>query len=218
MFNWFSYMFTIVTIIFGLFYFYAKYKLSYWRRKGVKSPPAHIIFGNMKDSILFKKMPGQVLKDIYYSVDPNEPIVGCYIFHKPLLIIRDRDLIKQMMVKDFEVFPNRGFGGDGEADTLGYVNLLGLRKPKWKYVRTKLTPCLTGQKLRSMTPLIVECAKNLMKHIKNEKTDAGGFKTFELKSTGGKYSTDVFASVAFGITTNSFDESNTQFWEAGKNF
>lgn len=86
----------------------------------------------MKDSILFNKTPGQVLRDIYYSVDKDEPYVRCYLFHKPLLILRSIDLVKQVMI---EVFPNRVFGGATEADTLGYVHLLGIRQPRWKYLR-----------------------------------------------------------------------------------
>ncbi|XP_043282476.1 cytochrome P450 6k1-like isoform X2 [Venturia canescens] len=208
---------TVALIITSIYYIYAKYKLSYWKRRGIKSPPSHIIFGNMRESILLKKTPGQVLRDIYYSVDADEPLVGCYLFHKPLLIVRSLSLIKQFMIKDFETFPNRGFGGKSEADPLGYVSLLGIRKPRWKYLRGKLTPCLTGQKLRNMLPLIIECCHKLVDHIEtHEFAEEANSQYFELKSTAGKYCTDVFASTAFGVTTNSFDENENEFWQAGQ--
>lgn len=210
-----SYVATAIIITTSVFYLYAKWKLSYWKRKGVKSPPAHIFFGNMKDSILLSKTPGQVMRDIYNSVDAEEPFVGCYLFYKPLLILRSPDLIKQLMIKDFDIFPNRGFGGKSEADPLGYVSLLGIKHPHWKFLRTKLTPFLTGQKLRNMLPLIAECSQRLVDHIDASDASENSTKLFELKGTAGKYCADVFASTAFGVTTDSFDETNTEFWDAG---
>lgn len=66
-----------------------------------------------------------------------------------------------------------------------------------------------------MLPLVVECSKNLMEYIESEEPDGQGAKCLELKETAGKYCTDVFAFVAFGVTTNCFDLNNTEFWKAG---
>lgn len=183
----------------------------------MKTPPTHIIFGNFKDTITFKKPPGQVLQDIYNYADPEDEFIGFYIFHQPKLLIRSGHLIKQIMVKDFEIFPNRNFGGEKEIDSVGLVNLLGIRQPRWRYLRSKITSSLTGQKLKQMIPLVMDCAKPLIEFIESRSSENDKWKKLELKDLSSRYTTDVISSLAFGITTNSFDANDTAFWQAGQN-
>lgn len=184
----------------------------------MKTPPTNIFFGNFKDVFAFKKSPGEVLQSIYESVDSEDPYVGFYVFHKPMLMLRDLDLIKQIMVKDFEVFPNRQFGGKTQMDSVGLMNLLGVHQPRWKYIRTKMTPLLTGSKLRMMLPLMEECGVPLMEYLDGLKEEKDGSKEVELKSVCARYTTDIFWSIIFGVTTNSFTMKDVAFWEAGECF
>lgn len=206
----------ILILISIVIYFYLKYKLSYWSRRGVKSPPTHLFFGNFKDTITFKKPPGVLLQDIYDYADQNDKYIGFYILSKPALMLRDINLIKQIMVTDFYTFPDRMFGGKYEKDTVGLCNLLGINHPKWKYLRTKMTPSFTGGKIRNMVPLMLECCNSMLKFIDDKPANADGWKELELKSLSSRYSTDVISSVAFGINTNSFHENDVAFWEAGQ--
>jgi hypothetical protein len=57
-------------------------------------------FGNMGDAILLRKSSAEMMKKLYDQF-PEEPYVGIYQFLRPLLLIRDPELIKQVMVKDF---------------------------------------------------------------------------------------------------------------------
>ncbi|XP_011696504.1 PREDICTED: cytochrome P450 6k1-like [Wasmannia auropunctata] len=209
------YCVTALIISLSLFYAYARYRLSYWSRRGVKSPPTHLLFGNFRECITLKKSPGEMMRDIYNSADPDDPYIGFYIFHKPLLLLRNHDLIKQVMIKDFDVFPNRRFGSGIERDSVGLDSILSMKQPRWRYVRKKLTPVLTGQKLKNMIPLMVECGKPMLNFIEKLPTDEAGWSEYELKDISSRYSTDVLASLAFGVGINSFDEKKTAFWKNG---
>ncbi|XP_039304992.1 cytochrome P450 6k1 [Solenopsis invicta] len=207
---------TALIIILSLFYANAKYRLSYWSRRGVKSPPTHLLFGNFKDCITMKKPPAKILSEIYNSADPNDPYIGFYIFYKPMLLLRDHDLIKQMMIKDFDVFANRRFGSGLERDMAGMTSLLSIKQPRWKYLRAKLTPTLTGQKLKNMMPLMVECGKSMLNFIEKLPTaDEAGRREWEAKNLGARYSSSVIASLMFGISINSFDEKEAAFVKNG---
>lgn len=46
-------------------------------------------------------------------------------------------------------------------------------------------------------------------------TDEAGWSKYELKDISSRYSSDVIASLAFGISINSFDEKETAFWMNG---
>lgn len=206
---------TALIVSLSLFYAYAKYRLSYWSRRGVKSPPTHMLFGNFKECITLKKSPGEVMREIYNSADPDDPYIGFYIFHKPMLLLRNHDLIKQVMITDFEAFPNRRFGSGIEKDTVGLDSILSIKQPRWKYLRNKLTPILTGQKLKNMISLMTECGKPMLNFIEKLPTDKAGRREWEVKNMSCRYSNDVLASLAFGVSINSFDEKGTAFVKNG---
>lgn len=202
-------------IAISLFYIYAKYKLSYWKRRGVKTPPTHLLFGNFKDLLTLRKPAGEVMREIYNSADPDDPYIGFYIFHKPMLLLRNHDLIKQVMITDFEIFPNRRFGSIKQKDSIGLDSILSIKQPRWKYLRSKLTPFLTGQKLKNMLPLVEECGKSMLKFIENLLTNKFADNNCEMKDLSSRYVSDVIASVAFGINTDSFDETQNVLWKNG---
>jgi cytochrome P450 family 6 len=195
---------------------YAKRKLSYWEKRGVVSIPPHLFFGNFKDCILMKKTPADLLQDIYNKVDPDVPYVGLYIFHKPVLLLRDRTLIKQIMITDFETFPNRRFGSSNERDIIGLDSILSIRQPRWKYLRRKLTPIVTGQKLRNMMPLMLKSSQEMISFIENLSIDKTGGKTYEVRDLSSRYTANLLASIMFGVDTNSFNKHEEGFKINGK--
>jgi len=216
MMNYWIYCITILVILIGLFYMYAKRKLSYWEKRGVVSIPPHLFFGNFKDCILMKKTPADLLQDIYNKVDPDVPYVGLYIFHKPVLLLRDRTLIKQIMITDFETFPNRRFGSSNERDIIGLDSILSIRQPRWKYLRRKLTPIVTGQKLRNMMPLMLKSSQEMISFIENLSIDKTGGKTYEVRDLSSRYTANLLASIMFGVDTNSFNKHEEGFKINGK--
>jgi cytochrome P450 family 6 len=76
------------------------YKYSFWKKKGVKFIKPTFPFGNMRDAILLRKPSVEVIKKLYDEF-PEEPYVGIYRPLSPILLIRDPELIKQVLVKDF---------------------------------------------------------------------------------------------------------------------
>lgn len=211
---------TTLVIFFGLFYAYAKYKLSYWSRRGVKTPPTHLIFGNFKESILLRKPPADLMREIYDSADPDDPYIGFYIFHKPILLLRDHDFIKNMMTRHFDIFPNRRFGSANGTDIFGLQNLLAVTsQPIWKYLRSRLTPALTGQKLKAMLPLITQCTQSMLKYINELPTDKNGWEeSQDVLNVTSRYVSNVLASLMYGIDENSFDIKDSKFFDRGKIF
>ncbi|XP_014469071.1 PREDICTED: cytochrome P450 6k1-like [Dinoponera quadriceps] len=210
---------TILAIAFGFFYVYAKYKLSYWSRRGVKTPPTHLIFGNFKDVIMLKKAPADLMCEMYESADPDDPYIGFYIFHQPMLLLRNHELIKETMIKHYNVFPNRRFGSVTNADFLGFRNLLAITSQQtWKFLKTKLTPSLTGQKLKIMIPLITKCIEPMLKYIDGLPENEDNCKEIkDVREISTRYVSNVLASVTYGIEVNAFEEESSGFFEAGIN-
>ncbi|XP_043461775.1 cytochrome P450 6k1-like [Leptopilina heterotoma] len=193
-----------------LFRFYAKYKLNYWKRRGVQSLPTDLIFGNFKDAVLFRTAPGWHLGKLHKDAAADAKLLGFYIFHKPCVLLRDPKLIRQIMVTDFENFSDRHFGGSKQTDSIGMVNLFGLKNPVWKYVRSKITPTLTKGKLKLMLPLMTEIGENMIEYIDSKPVDSEGIKKLDAQDLNYKYTTDLISIVALGTKLNSFLDPNNK--------
>lgn len=195
-----------------------RYKLSYWKRRGVESLEANLIFGNFKDAVLFRSAPGWHFGQLHKAARSNVPFVGFYIFHKPCLLLRDPKVIKQFMIRDFENFSDRHFAGSTQKDSIGMKNLFGLKNPTWKYLRSKITPTLTKGKLKQMLPLMLEAGTPMMEYLKSQPVDSGNIRLVDAQELSYTYTTDLIASVALGTKINSFNFPNTEFTLAGNQF
>ncbi|XP_032667814.1 uncharacterized protein LOC116842550 [Odontomachus brunneus] len=206
----------VTTVVF--FCIYARYKLNYWKRRGVESIPANLIFGNFKDAVLFRSAPGYHLGQLYKMAKSNAPFVGFYIFHKPCLLLRDPEIIKHFMIRDFDNFSDRHFAGSNQKDSIGMKNLFGVKNPVWKYLRTKITPTLTKGKLKQIFPLMIETGQPMMTFLKKQSFDTNNTKIVDAQELSYKYTTDLIASVALGTKMDSFHYPNAEFTAAVAEF
>ena len=206
--------FSIIFISLAItFYFYLKYKHSYWSRRGVYSPPCHWLFGHFKEFFFLRKSPPEVLEELHNGVDENVPLVGFYIFHKAFLLVRDPEAVKHVLVKDFPVFCNRGFAYKQKSDIVTTKNIFSEHQPEWKHLRTKMSPMFTSGKQKKLFLLMLECAENLKNYLESKiksKTSV------EVREISMKYTIDVISSLSFGIQINSFVEPKSEFFARRK--
>lgn len=125
----------IFSSLFATLYLWMKWKHTYWQRRGIRSLPAHWFFGHFKDAILMRRPAGVVLGELYQQANDEDDVLGIYILFKPFLLVRNPELIKRIMIKDFNVFPNHHFVARSTADKVSGNNLFGVENPKWKYLR-----------------------------------------------------------------------------------
>lgn len=82
-----------------------------------------------------RKSAGVVVGELHKQAADEDDVIGFYILHKPFLLVRNPELIKQMLIKDFHIFPNRHFSGQSTADKIGSSGLFAISNPEWKYLR-----------------------------------------------------------------------------------
>nr|NP_001352299.1 Cytochrome P450 6k1-like [Trachymyrmex cornetzi] len=194
-------------------YLYMTRKFKYWKKRGILEVTPMPFFGNFKECLFQKKAPAYFLKDIYDKMK-DLPYVGFYVLDKPFLLVRDRELVKNILVKDFNYFSDRYNTAD-PIDRIGYANLFFIRNPAWKVVRTKLTPFFTSGKIKKMFDLILICVKNLDEYLDALELEGNG-KTIEVKELTAKFATDIIGSTAYGLDVNSFKNPNAEFRKYGK--
>ncbi|KAG5873358.1 hypothetical protein JTB14_000486 [Gonioctena quinquepunctata] len=138
---------------------------------------------------------------------------GIYITTRPVLIVADPEYIKDIMVKDFHHFIDRGVYYNEKDDPIS-AHLFALNETRWKDMRVKLTPTFTSGKMRMMFPMIMEvndCLVDAINKCVEKKQD------IDIKEFLAKFTTDVIGTCAFGIECNSFKNPDAEFRKAGLN-
>nr|ARA91614.1 cytochrome P450 monooxygenase [Pieris rapae] len=203
--------FALLFLLTILVYIYCYNRLNYWKRKGVPQlPDTDKIFGDFKRGILFRSPPGYHFGELYHRMPKDVPYVGFYVFHKPCLLLRDPEIIKQILIKDFHNFSNRHFAGSQQRDSSGMRNLFGLVNPGWRYLRRKITPTFTRKKLKQMLTLMVDAGKPMMEFLNKNINDKGN-KIIDAQDINYRYTADLIANVALGFKADSFNDPESDY-------
>lgn len=99
-------------------------RYKFWRDRGIISPPASFPFGNLK-GVGTKVHSSIAFTEFYKNFKGKTKALGVYFFVTPMLIIFDLDLIKEVLIKDFTTFHDRGFYYNKKDDPLS-ANLVSL--------------------------------------------------------------------------------------------
>ncbi|KAF7991637.1 hypothetical protein HCN44_010438 [Aphidius gifuensis] len=187
-------------------YYYLICNYNYWKNKRVPGPKPCLLFGNTKDPTLLKLTIGESLMNIYQAYD-GSPFVGIYEMRSPVLLLRDPDLIKQVLIKDFSHFQGRGIVMNESNDPL-CANIVNLSGPRWRVLRTKLSPAFTSSKIHKMFDLIIESSNKYKKFVEKY---ADNNEAVEFRDLSAKFATDVISSCCFGLETNSIQNIDSEF-------
>jgi cytochrome P450 family 3 subfamily A len=142
-------------------------------------------------------------------------VFGTYFMTQPELIIADVELLKQILVKDFNNFTNRRIvGGNFIEESSLMARILNLLKDdEWKNVRSTITPAFTSGKMKSMTYLVDDCIETLMQ-ILSDHASAGD--DVNIKEKFGGCAIDIIAATAFGTKIDSQRNPDNPFVKYAK--
>ncbi|XP_053984249.1 probable cytochrome P450 6a14 [Hylaeus volcanicus] len=194
-----------------LFYYYATSTFDFWRKRGVKGPKPLPYVGNFMDVFLGKGSVSDCFVKAYYEFK-DEPMIGVFGGRTPLLVLKDPDLMKDVLIKDFSVFAERTLGPVDDVEPLS-VHLFRLDAPRWKPLRTRLSPVFTSGKLKEMFHLLLECSDHFVKYIEAQ-VDKG--EPIECREIAAKYTTDVIGNCAFGLEMNALGAEDSPFRKIGR--
>lgn len=110
----------VLVLVIGLIsagYFFLKKQFSYFENRGIPNDPPSLLLGNL-DGVGTKIHISQNLKLIYEKFKNAHKVCGYYMLQTPNLVILDLELLKNILIKDFRFFANRGIYHDEENDPL----------------------------------------------------------------------------------------------------
>jgi cytochrome P450 family 6 len=166
---------------------------SYWDRAGLPSSKPNIPFGNLQSIAKKQRSFGTAIYDLYKS--STEPLLGIYLFFRPAILVRDKEIIKNILTKDFVYFHDRGTYVDKKNDPIS-ANLFSLEGEDWKQLRHQLTPAFSSGKIKGMFQSVKFIGSQLVEHIKPL---AENEEIIEHREFAGRFVADCLASLVFGL-------------------
>lgn len=105
--SWIADTLCVCAVVWSIFFVILRYSFSYWERKGFKTlPNGHYVFGHFLQIFLQRESIGDFLLRLYNRT--TEPYIGLYGVFRPILLVRDPELIRSILVKEFNSFTDRG--------------------------------------------------------------------------------------------------------------
>lgn len=194
-----------------LFYLWASYRYGYWKRKGVYTPKPSFPWGNVGEVVKGKVNTGVHFGNLYHQ-NKQLPYCGIFLMFSKTLMVNDLDMIKTIMLKDFQYFTDHGLGISPTNDPLSN-HLFNMDGEIWKVIRNKLTPTFTSSKMKYMFNTMLDCSGEMEIYLEKQVAEENNV---DFREVIAKYNTDVIGSCAFGISTNSFKHPDAEFRKMGQ--
>lgn len=200
-------IFIFVTLLFLAIYLHHTVNYNYWTKRKIPNILPNFPFGSTKDLVLAKTFIGQGYDKMYKQFE-NEKFFGIIDVSNPVLIIKDPDLIKSVLVSDFNSFAVR-VNSNATSKEFILRHVINMKGEEWKHMRALLSPAFTSGKMKSLYPLIQKCAEQLKTCLQN-KIEQNPF--VEITDVFARFTMDTITSSAFGIDTDSINDSNCKFF------
>lgn len=215
---WLETLCLLVIVVVALYKYLTK-DYQHWTKLGLAQDEPTFPFGSLLGELVKgKKASCDLLREQYER--HNTKVYGGYVFLNPILVIRDPELAKIVLVRDFNNFVDRSgmISPDRSkhstvTDKIWNRQLTTLSGDEWKSVRSSLSPIFTSGKMKVMFALMQHVSNEFLDTIRkhSEKDEA-----FELKDLCGRFTMDSISSCAIGFNAGSFHEDETIFVKNAK--
>ncbi|XP_055898064.1 cytochrome P450 3A24-like [Biomphalaria glabrata] len=194
---------TVVLLAVFAFYKYMTANHGVFKKMGIEHPPTSWFFGNFNLAIKYGVFESQ---KIFYNKYKDKKVYGWYDSRRPVMVVRDLDMVKDIFVKNFSSFVDRYTLFD--VDPPFRDNLLNLKGEHWKHVRNIVTPTFSSGRIKKMTSHIQKNAKVLLENIQHF-YETG--QEVELRDLSSCFTLDVIASTGFGLEINTLKDPENKF-------
>ncbi|OAD61701.1 putative cytochrome P450 6a19 [Eufriesea mexicana] len=211
---------TFLTLLAGAFLllcFYVYIKFTHWKRHGIPTAKGNIpLLGHSLPLILRKTNVSSFVRQVYDD-NRDHSMVGIYKGLKPVLVIREPNLIKAVLQSHFSRFHENGMKIVPEVDPLLAKNPFFNYGEEWSNGRKRLTYAFSNTRLKILFAAVDGVCKKFENFV-NRRLQSSGKYEVDLKSLFTKFTAEVVANAGFGIEGHCFDdaEPSDAFDQIGK--
>lgn len=205
-----SYLLAFLALTIGIYYYFKN--LNYFKKHGIPYIPPLPVLGNM-GPLFFRRKALSDFVQYLYNARPDAKYIGVYELTKPLVLIRDLELIKSVTLKNFDTFMDHIDFVNETLDPFVSKNLIALRGDKWRKVRSVLSPAFTSSKMKNMFKMMSECSIDFCNFWRQTSSEN---KMTDMKDIFMRYTNDVIAICAYGIKIDSLRNPDNDLYVYGK--
>ncbi|KAL0100764.1 hypothetical protein PUN28_019266 [Cardiocondyla obscurior] len=195
-----------------IIYYYFFKDLNYFKKHGIPYKTPLPILGNMGRTVVRLESMAEIVRGLY-NLNPEAKYVGFFDMTVPVVMIRDPELIKSVTLKHFDSFHDHRSFVDETQDPLFGKNLFSIRGEKWRQFRSLLSPAFTSSKMKSMFKLMSSCGADFASYLAQLPPDQ---RVMEMKEVFTRYTNDVIATCAFGVSVDSMKDPKNEFYVYGR--
>lgn len=198
----------------GAFACYVLWAQTYWTRRGVPQTRPRILIGDMFDSLLMRRTVGSILGDIYRRFE-GKPFVGIYQLTSPVLLVRDADLVQEVLVQNFTSFQNNATTLPAGKEEVLSDNPFVADAERWKELRTRLSLLFTPVRVRQSLADMAESSRRLADFLEA----TGPSTSLEGTNLAKRFTAHASSRVMFGIESHSLEVGSEPgvFYDMGHN-
>nr|XP_042909307.1 cytochrome P450 3A6 [Parasteatoda tepidariorum] len=197
----------VAVVISILLYWYSTKNHDYWRKRGIPYVKPYPFLGSHPALERGKNLEDVELER--YKKYGN--FYGYYEANKPVLMVGKPELLRDILVKDFQYFSSRRVVNSGDPIQEKILSLL--TGEDWKRVRTIVTPTFSTGKIKRVMGIFQDCAKTILQNFKMENAKGNPVDVYKFY---GAFSMDVIASSAFSTKVDSHNDPENQFVKYAK--
>ncbi|XP_078491463.1 cytochrome P450 3A25-like [Ciona intestinalis] len=156
----------------------------------------------------FLKDSDAIFKTYFEDKEKFGRISGFYSGLNVQIRISDPEILKQILIKEFQTFPNRQINFQKINGKEMNTGLTATQGEQWKRIRNTLSPTFSSSKLKEIFGIVEDCADSFVQNIGTINSDGDG--RFDASLVFGKLSMDAICSSAFGVKVDSQSKPNGQ--------
>ncbi|XP_073821529.1 cytochrome P450 6a8-like [Musca autumnalis] len=139
--------------------------------------------------------------------EKQEPARAVELVFISALFVQDQRAIEQILITQYENFPDRGLYVNLNDPLL--ANTGRLEYDQWKPLNKKFRPCFSPNGTKYMYPLMQQVCREFV-HVLRRSTCGKG-NIFEMRDLCSRFAVDVIGTVGFGVECNSLKDENAKF-------
>ncbi|XP_042150455.1 cytochrome P450 3A6-like [Ixodes scapularis] len=193
---------SLTVFIITWFYLWRRKRFSLFKEIGIPGPTPNLFSGNLPE--LIEKGTVQSFEE---WTKKYGDVVGFYNGARPMLIVKDLDLIKKIQIKDFGNFHGRGVVSPISKELYQCkLSLISVDGERWKDMRSLLTPAFTSSNMKKLSNLMDVCSDEFLEVLDSLHDQD---KAFEIRAVFQKLTMDVIVRSAFGVQSDVQKNSGT---------
>lgn len=201
---------SLILFLSALTYLWVDHRYNYWKNLGFPQfMPVQFPYGNLKEVIYKKIHHSELAQILYEKFKGKAKAVGYFMLVAPILYVVDLELIKSILIKDFNNFVDRGIYFNAKSEPLS-ANLFFIHGDYWRTMRLKLTPTFTSGKMKMMFNAVLGLSEDMVSYFEKNTGE------INIKDTMARFTTDVIGNIAFGLDLKCMETPDSKFRKLGK--